>query len=91
MLSSNQSHINSIDFEKCGFDKSSNENKTGIEELLQKVPADLILVDNLKFHKCNLTDGIFIPIVGFLKFVKSVIFENNNLTCESLYAIIKVS
>ena len=43
MLSVNRSHIDSIEFENCDFHKSLNEDKTGIEESLQNVPADLIL------------------------------------------------
>ena len=91
MISSNRSHINEIYFSECKFDKTSNENITGIEELLQNVPADLILVDNLEFCRCKLTDDTFIPVVGFLKYVKSVVFYRNKLTCKSLYGIIKVS
>ena len=92
MLSLNRSHIDRIEFKGCDFDKSINEDKIGIEESLQNVPEYLILTDELNFRYCNLTDDTFIPIVGFLKFVKNItILGDNKLTCKSLYGIIKVS
>ena len=85
--------MNRIEFEQCYFhQKSLNEDIIGIEESLQNVPADLILTDELEFKRCNFTDDTFIPIVGFLKFVKSVtISGDNKLTCKYLYGMIKVS
>ena len=92
MLSLNRSHIDRIEFKECNFKESSNEDKIGIEESLKDVPVALIPTDELKFDDCNLTDDTFIPIVGFLKFVKNVtIIDCKNLTCKSLYGIIKVS
>ena len=90
MLSFSRSKVKKIGFKKSDFNKSFDEDKTEIEKSLPNMQADSILLDELKFIDCKLTDDAFIPIVGFLKFVKSVDFYHNNLTCKSLCEIIKV-
>ena len=91
MLSLSRRRVKSITFTDCNFCESSKEDKIAIYELLQNVLAIEPPIGELKFDDCYLTDDTFIPIVGLLQFVKWVDFSNeNNITCKSLYQIIKV-
>jgi len=46
--------------------------------------------NKLRLLKCKLSASTFMPIIGMLNFLEEIDLSENQLTCETLYQIIKV-
>jgi len=71
-----------IDLSKNKFDKASDEEKTMIENHLNRIPDDKILIDGIVLAYCNMNRHTFTPILRFMRFVKQLVALSGNNEIE---------
>jgi len=90
MLSSEKCKAEIISLRMNKLSQSSEKDQKELRKLIQGLPIDFILLNELNLSHCELTDDTFFPIVGALKFVKKITLMENKLTFTSLLSIFKV-